>query len=201
MSSNHIENKARIETADTQKLRTYFQDVDEQTVNVLAEKYGRLVPPERLENLANQPTHFETPADFEKNYRAAFGQPPESGLAGYTERGHPAHVSTENMAGVPETVVHERLHQLADPQAERILGTKLCEGITEDLAIETSGQEPGIDDPVAYPEGRASAQVLRNSVGDDAVEEAYFQGDTTKLKARLDGSLEEAKAEKPNPAE
>ncbi|MCX6924511.1 MAG: hypothetical protein NT154_15035 [Verrucomicrobia bacterium] len=123
MSSNHIENKPRIEAADTHKLRTYFQDVDEQAVKVLAERYGHLVPPERLEHMANQPTHFETPTDFEKNYRAAFGQPPEPGLAGYTERGHPAHVSTEDMAGVPETVVHERLHQLADPQAERILGT------------------------------------------------------------------------------
>lgn len=190
MSSNHIENKPRIEAADTHKLRTYFQDVDEQAVKVLAERYGHLVPPERLEHMANQPTHFETPTDFEKNYRAAFGQPPEPGLAGYTERGHPAHVSTEDMAGVPETVVHERLHQLADPQAERILGTKLCEGITEDLAIETSGQEPGIDDPVAYPEGRASAHVLRNMVGDDAVEEAYFQRETTKLRERLDGSAE-----------
>lgn len=196
MSSNQIENKTPIEAADTQKLRTYFQDVDEQTVKVLAERYEHLVPPERLENMANQPTHFETPPDFEKNYRAAFGQPPEPGLAGYTERGHPAHVSTEDMAGVPETVVHERLHQLADPQAEQILGTKLCEGITEDLAIETSGQEPGIDDPVAYREGRASAQVLRNMVGDDAVEKAYFQGETTELKARLDGSADVLKGGK-----
>jgi len=199
MSSNHIETKSRIEAGDTQKLRTYFQDVDEQTVKVLAEKYGHLVPPARLENLANQPTHFETPADFEKNYRAAMGQPPEPGLVGYTKRGHSAHVSTEDMAGIPETVVHERLHQLEDPRAEKILGTKLSEGITEDLAIETSGREPGIGDPVAYPEGRASAQVLRKMVGDEAVEEAYFQGNPTTLKLRLDEAFKE-KAEKPNPA-
>ncbi len=185
MPSNPIEHKTPSETADTHKMRTYFQDVDEGAVKVLAEKYGDLVPPERLEHMANQPTRFETPTDFEKNYRAIFGQPPEPGLTGYTERGHPAHVSTEDMAGVPETVMHERLHQLADPKAERILGTKLCEGITEDLAIETSGQEPEIGDSVAYREGRASAQVLRNTVGEEAVQEAYFQGETTKLKARL----------------
>lgn len=190
MPNHHVERKTRTEGADTHKLRTYFQDVDEQTVKVLAEKYGHLLPPERLENMGNQPTHFETPSEFAKTYRAEFGERPEPGLVGYTERGRPVHVSTEDMAGVPETVAHERLHQLADPQAERILGTKLCEGITEDLAIETSGQEPGPDDPVAYPEARASAQVLRNKVGDDAVEEAYFTGDTTKLKARLDESLE-----------
>jgi len=193
MPNNHIESKPPTEGADTQKLRTYFQDVDEQTVKVLAEKYGQLVPPERLENMTNQPTHFETPEDFVRNYRAAFGERPEPGVVGYTERGHPAHVSTEDLAGVPETVVHERLHQLADPKAERILGTKLCEGITEDLAIETSGQEPGPDDRVAYPEARASAQVLRNTVGDDAVKEAYFQGDTTKIEARLDGASEEVR--------
>ena len=200
MPNKHIENAARTEETDSHKLRTYFQDVDEQTVKVLAEKYGHLVPPDRLEHLANQPTRFETPADFKKNYRAAFGQPPEPGLVGYTECDHPAHVNTEDMPGVPETVVHERLHQLADPRAEQILGTKLCEGITEDLAIETSGQEPEPGDPVAYQEGRASAHVLRNMVGDDAIKEAYFQGDTTKLKSRLDEAFE-AKAEKPNPAD
>jgi hypothetical protein len=197
MSSDHIEIKSRIEAGDTQKLRTYFQDVDEQTVKVLAEKYGHLVPPARLENLANQPTHFETPADFEENYRAAFGQPPEPSLVGYTKRGHSAHVSTEDIAGIPEAVVHERLHQLEDPRAEKILGTKLSEGITEDLAIETSGREPVIGDPVAYPEGRASAQFLRKLVGDKAVEEAYFQGNPTTLKLRLDEAFKD-KAEKPN---
>lgn len=193
MPNNHIENKTPAETTDTQKLRTYFQDVDEQTVKVLAEMYGQLVPPERLESMANHPTQFETPENFVENYRAQFGEKPEPGVVGYTERGHPAHVSTEDMAGVPETVVHERLHQLADPRAERILGKKLCEGITEDLAIETSGQEPGPDDSVAYPEGRSSAQVLRKTVGDDAVEEAYFQGDTSKITARLGGSPEDLK--------
>jgi hypothetical protein len=201
MPNNPIENAARTEGADTHKLRTYFQDVDEQTVNALAEKYGHLVPPERLEHMANLPTQFETPADFVKNYRAEFGERPEPGVVGYTERGHLAHVSTGDMPGVPETVVHERLHQLADPRAEQILGTKLCEGITEDLAVETSGQEPEPGDPVAYPEARTSAHVLRNAVGDDAVEEAYFQGDTTTLKARLDEALEEGKAEKSNSAD
>jgi hypothetical protein len=38
-------------------------------------------------------------------------------------------------------------------------------------------------------------------VGNDAVEEAYFKGDATTLKTRLDGASEEAKAEKSNPAD
>jgi hypothetical protein len=191
MPNNNIEDTTRTEGSDTHKLRTYFQDVDEQTVKVLAEKYGHLVPPDRLKHMANQPTQFETPENFVDNYRAAFGEQPEPGVVGYTEAGHPSHVSTEDMAGVPETAMHERLHQLADPRAEQILGTKLCEGITEDLAIETSGQEPEPGDPVAYPEERASAHALRNAAGNDAVEEVYFKGDPTTLKARLDGALEE----------
>jgi hypothetical protein len=201
MGSNHTENTTRTEGADTHKLRTYFQDVDEQTVKILAEKYGHLVPPERLEHMANQPTQFETAENFVKNYHTEFGEKPEPGVVGYTEAGHPSHVSTADMPEVPETVVHERLHQLADPRAEQILGTKLCEGITEDLAIETSGQEPEPGNPVAYPEERASAHALRKAVGNDAVEEAYFKGDATTLKTRLDGASEEAKAEKSNPAD
>jgi len=201
MPNKLIEITARTEVADTHKLRTYFQDVDEQTVKVLSEKYGHLVPPERLERMANQPTQFETPKDFIKTYRDAFGEKPEPGVVGYTELGHPSHVSTVDMSGVPETVVHERLHQLADPRAENILGTKLCEGITEDMAIETSGQKPEPGDPVAYPEDRASARTLRNKVGDDAINTAYFQGDASKLKAGLDEALERDGRSKPNLAD
>lgn len=198
MNSHQIEKTRRDPESDTLKLRTYFQDVDEQTVKVLTEKFGHLVPPERLQSMAERPTAFETPAEFEKTFEAETGIAAEPGVVGYTERERPAHVSTEDMTGVPETVVHERLHQLSDTRAPRIFGADLYEGMTEDLAIETSGQEPSPGDPVAYPEARASAHQLREKVGNDAVEEAYFKGDPTKLTERLNDT---SKAEDQNHAD
>ncbi|MCG3148938.1 MAG: hypothetical protein PCFJNLEI_02390 [Verrucomicrobiae bacterium] len=195
MNNHQVEKTPRRLESDTYKLRTYFQDVDEQTVKVLTEKYGHLVPPDRLQTMANQPTSFETSPEFAKAFKAEAGVPPEAGVVGYTERGRPAHVSTEDMASVPETTVHERLHQLSDARAPEIFGPKLYEGVTEDLAIETVGREPSPGDPVAYPEERASAHLLREKVGNDAVEEAYFRGDSAKLTERLNDSIEETKPE------
>lgn len=190
MSRRPVERTASTEDADTRKLRTYFQDVDEQTVKILTEKYGHLVPPERLERMANQPTEFETPKDFVRNYRETFGERPEPGVVGYTQPGQPAHVSTEDMAGVPETTVHERLHQMSDEKAPEILGNQRYEGVTEDLALKAAEQEPLPGDRVAYPEERAAANSLRSRVGDVAVDEAYFKGDPTKLSEQLSSILE-----------
>jgi hypothetical protein len=195
MNNHQVEKTPRSPESDTYKLRTYFQDVDEHTVKVLTEKYGHLVPPDRLQSMANRPTSFETPPKFAETFKAEAGVAPEPGVVGYTDRTHPAHINTEDMAGVPETVVHERLHQLSDKHAPQIFGEKLYEGITEDLAIETVGQEPKPGDPVAYPEARASAHVLRDKVGNDAVEEAYFKGDPSKLKERISGALDKLKTE------
>ena len=195
MSNHHVEHALPVEAADSRKLRTYFQDVDKQIVKLLAEKYGQLVPPERLKTMLTQPTSFETPAEFAKNYKAEFGQKPQPGVVGYTERGHSSHVSTEDMAGVPETNLHERLHQMSDARAPEILGQKRYEGITEDLALKLAGQEPAPGDRVAYPEARAAADSLRKNVGDDAVDEAYFKGDPAKLREKLNSILENDSSE------
>ncbi len=196
MSNQPIEKQGHADAADTGRLRTYFQDVDEQAVKELGEKYGDLVPPERLRSLQERPTSFETPPDFVENYRTRFGHAPEAGLVGYTERDRPAHVSTEDTAGIPGTVIHERLHQLSDANAAKVFGNELYEGVTEDLAIEVSGQEPEPTDHVAYPKARAEAHALRHTLGADAIDDAYFKGDTTKLSERLDTAIEVKRAEK-----
>ena len=196
MIDQPTEKQASAEAADTGRLRTYFQDVDEQAVRELSEKYGDLVPPDRLKSVEDHPTRFELPADFERNYRAEFGHQPEPGLVGYTERDRPAHVSTEDPTGIPGTVLHERLHQMADANASKAFGNGLYEGITEDLAIEASRHEPELTDRVAYPEARAEAHALRHTLGDDAIKEAYFKGDTTKLRERLETAIHQGKSVK-----
>jgi len=199
MSNQSIEKQGHADAADTGHLRTYFQDVDEHAVKELGEKYGDLVPPERLRSLRENSTSFETPPDFVKNYRAQFGHAPEAGLVGYTERDRPAHVSTEDTAGIPGTVIHERLHQLSDANAAKVFGNELYEGVTEDLAIEVSGKEPEPTDRVAYPKARAEAHALRHTLGDDAIKEAYFGGDTSKLRERLETTMNHGRPEQEPP--
>jgi hypothetical protein len=195
MNNHQIEKTSRSPESDTYKLRTYFQDVDERTIKVLWEQFGNLVPAERFQSMAERPLVFETPAEFSKTFQSEVGVPPEPGVVAYTEHDRPAHIKIGDMSSVLEDATHERLHQLSDPRAPRIFGEKLYEGVTEDLAIKTLEHEPAPGDPVAYPEARASAHVLREKVGNDAVEEVYFKGDPTKLKERLDGALEQLKTE------
>ena len=139
------------------------------------------------------PSKFESERELRKSYHAETGHKAPDGLAGFTRPDSSAHISVSELTNVPEVVLHERLHHLASPDAKRLLGEKLYEGVTQDLAIEVLGQEPQPEDLTGYPAERAQAHSLRNLVGSEAVSLAYFQGDTKPLRAAIDRAL----AEKP----
>ena len=90
---------------------------------------------------------------------------------------------------VPHVIFHERLHTLSAPGIERELGKGLDEGITEELAIDNLGAEPLEGDWESYSRERETARELRTLCGDEAIESAYFQGDTRALRACLDREL------------
>ncbi|MDR3413836.1 MAG: hypothetical protein P4L87_23225, partial [Formivibrio sp.] len=193
MHANQPEKMKLQAPRETAALRTYFADVDKAAGGAIGERFGKFVSPERRKALPDLPSKFEGERELRKSYREETGRKAPNGLAGFTKPDSPAHISVAEMTNVPEVVLHERLHQLASPDAKRVLGDKLYEGMTQDLAIEVLGQEPQPEDLTGYPAERAQAHGLRNLVGSEAVYRAYFQGDAQPLRAAIDKAL----AEKP----
>lgn len=94
----------------------------------------------------------------------------------------PAHIATDHLQ-MRKSIIHERLHQLSDPAARKLLGERLSEGITEDLAFKELGNEWNPDLPRSYPRERELAQQVRELCGDRAVDTACFSGDACELKS------------------
>lgn len=188
-----IENTDQVEQTERHHIEKYLHETDEAAVAQLGERYRELVPAERIEAMKELPTSFEDREMFNKTYIREAGRPPEPGseVLGYS-RGtlEPAHVATDHLE-IPKTIYHERLHQLSAPGVEKEIGNRLNEGITEDLAIENLGAEPVQGGLETYPTERTAAHNVREMCGDEAVEKAYFQGDTRELRACLDKNLGE----------
>ena len=173
------------------RLRTYFTDMDKAAIGAIAERFGSFVPTERLKTLPDLPSKFEGAREFRNSYRAETGHKAPDGLTGFTKPDSPAHISTNDLSSIPEVVLHERLHQLASPDAKRLLGRQLYEGITQDLAIDVLGKESQPGDLTGYPVERDRAQALRKLVGSETVCRAYFQGDAKPLRAAIDRVMAE----------
>jgi hypothetical protein len=136
------------------------------------------------------PTQFDDREAFDRSLAKAGSKPIDGGrVLGYSRfDAEPAHVAVDHLE-IPKTIAHERLHQLSDPKALKELGSPLYEGVTEDLAIDAVGAESDRADQRCYPVERAIAKEAREIAGDDAVERAYFAGDATELRRRLDQQL------------
>jgi hypothetical protein len=185
MTSKSPEHMKLQKPGETPALRTYFADMDKAAVGAIGERFKEYIPPDRLKNLPDMPSKFEDSHEIRKAYRAETGHKAPRGLAGFTRPDSPAHISVNDPSEVPETVLHERLHQLASPDAKRLLGQHY-EGITQDLAIEVLGREPQDGQLTGYPVERERAHALQKLVGSDAVCRAYFQGDAKPLRAAID---------------
>lgn len=173
-------------------IRTYFDDLDRAAVDTLSERYAGIVPEERLLAMRELPTQFEDRQHFDASYVAATGKEPGEGVGGFSQGiDQPAHVLTEDADSVPEIVMHERVHQLSHPDAARVLGDELYEGATEDIALDAARLDPELWPAQGYPEETRRAAEMRETLGSDAVEKAYFHGDTSELRQRIESRLSE----------
>jgi len=171
------------------RLQQQLRETDRLYTERLCQRYRDLVPPERIHAMKDLPTVFEDRQHFEKSYLRTAGEKPAENVVGFSQRTvEPAHVATDHLQ-MRKTIIHERLHQLSDPAADRLLGKRMDEGITEDLAIREMGQDWNPELPRSYPSERAAAHKLRDLCGDRAVDRAYFQGDARELKVCLDDRL------------
>lgn len=179
-----------VEDGQDSHIQKYLAETDHAITKSLVEKYRDVVPASRAEAVLALPVQFEGREQFEQSLADAGGQPGEEArVLGYSRfDAERAHVATDHLE-IPKTVAHERLHQLSNPRAVDGLGRPLYEGVTEDLAIDTIGTESPRDMERCYPTERAIAHEMRDMAGSDAVERAYFTGDTTELRKRLDEQL------------
>lgn len=167
-----------------------FEDLDRAAVDALAERFEGRVPEARIAAMRELPTSFDDPVEFRQAYEAAAGHRPEAEVVGFSVGlDAPAHVRTDDLGAVPEAVMHERVHQLADPSSDRLLGKSLDEGVTERLALETAGLDPEIWPQVGYEAESRRAADIETAVGRDAIEAAYLDGDGTRLAERLEERL------------
>jgi hypothetical protein len=174
-----------------QIFQDHYKEVDRAHLERLCQRYHNLVPPEQIRAVKDLPTAFEDRQHFEQSCCKDHVQRFQDGdqVVGYS-RGtlEPAHVDVDNSQW-EKTVVHERLHQLAEPSGARQLGRCLNEGVTEDLAIHEMEARWHPELPRSYPEQRALAHKMREVCGDRPVDRAYFQGDVRELRTCLDDRL------------
>ena len=162
----------------------------------MIEKYGQTVPTERLRRLQDLPVEFQTREDFERSY-VEDGGTPGGKIYGYVRENSdlsPPHVALDQESlGVKLATAHERTHQLADPEAKTALGKGLYEGVTELLAedVVLNPTEHGGEVPPTrlYPLETSLARNFSEIAGREAVEAAYFKGDTEALREKIDQSL------------
>jgi hypothetical protein len=190
----HEQRKADIDAeakALERRAQQRLRDVEHFHTERLCDRYRHLVPPERIHRVKDLSTCFEERRDFEESYREAGGAKPAEGtrVVGFSrDTLESAHVDMDEPQ-VRKNTIHERIHQLSDPRAKKLLGEKFYEGVTEDIAIKELGEEPNPDLPRSYPRERAMARKARELCGERAIERAYFQGDDSELRSCLERRL------------
>ena len=171
------------ETEEARGLRTMARDSDRAAITAIEERFGKKIPPERLEAMRKLDTSFEAPAEFRDRLETALGRPAPESVAGWSVRtAGEAHVRLGDPDHLYESVVHERLHQAAHPEADKIFGRDLDEGLTTVFTAEILGSDAAV---AAYPKQRREAGAVLEKAGREAVEDAYFRGDVTRLEQRL----------------
>jgi hypothetical protein len=191
-TSREISGRTDLDRLDKQvenRLQQQLRETDRLYTERLCQRYRDLVPPERIRAMQDLPTAFEDRKHFERSYLQAAGEKPPENVVGFSQKTiEPAHVATDHLQ-MRKTIIHERLHQLSDPAADRLLGKSMDEGITEDLAIREMGQDWNPELPRSYPRERTAAHKVRELCGDRAVDRAYFHGDVRELRVCLDSRL------------
>ncbi len=182
----------RADTGADHELRTaVLRRMDRGVLEGIQKRYGKHIPPERLERARSSDTEFVSKARYERLLRTKYGlqESEASRVLGHFD---PAENKTWVSDSRPLTlkrVAHERIHQLGHPKSEAELGRPLYEGLTQVLAVEAAGDPQLKGDPSVYPREVRVTHMLRALAGPDAAERAYFAGDTAALRTRIDRQL------------
>ncbi len=188
-SDESVRNRAGRDDEAAAMERQYRQ-LDESVLNTLDRKFHGDITEDRLRDARTRPTHFESDADYQRGLESVYptlSDQERKGIVGDLRNGTEPYVDGDR-PDLPQTVAHERLHELSDPEFRDRFGAGLDEGATEHLAREAV---PGLhikDQPEAYPEEERLVGMMEARVG-PAVERAYLNGDIQPLKRELDAQL------------
>jgi len=176
------------EKEEERALQRYLRELDRKTLDDIQRRFGRYIPPSRLERLRQQPAFFLKHEDYERHLQASRIRASEHERILGDSTDDRVHID-RNDYRVPRTLAHERLHQVSDKLYRAMLGKRINDGTTElfaselrrDLNIASAGK--------CYPQELRLMEMIRARVGEDTIARAYFQGDWLRLQRVLDSQL------------
>lgn len=184
----------RADPATGEELRAVvLRELDQRVLDMIERRFGKHIPAGRLEQARARSTEFLSKGEYERLLRETYGLSPSEAarVLGHFDRSQNKTWVSDAWPLTLKRVAHERLHQMADPKAEAVLGEPLYEGATQVLSVEAVGDPHLKDDPSVYPREVRVVEMLRALAGTDAVERAYFTGDVSSVRTRVDDRLGE----------
>lgn len=173
-------------------LEQQYEQLDKTVRERLEIRYSEWIPPEKVAAERQKLTEIQGKQEYQRELAERFPylRPEErEAIVGYVDDTG-AHL--ERNIQTPATLVHERLHGFSHPEAKRVLGNHLYEGLTEELASREADLYLKLKDvPECYPENRETLNLIKARVPESALLQAYFLGNDSRLQAFIDHDLGE----------
>jgi hypothetical protein len=188
---------AVLTAAERTALAKIWRDLDQKTLVAIERRYGSQISAQRLSQAGRTPATFMDRATFDKHLRESapdMSEAKRKQVLGYYFDGQ-VNVNG-NQVQVPLTAAHERLHQLAHPRFRDTFGRDMDEGVTEHFARGIYGDLGLADMPQVYPQEQRVVNMLGARIGEERLASAYFKGDMTSLRNRLDADLGKGTSER-----
>ena len=182
MKSLELRHRKDIEEAR----RALLELLDRRIIEHIEARFGHYIPQEKMAEAKKLKINFLSAQEYAEHLRSLGIDQPQKILGDYTAE--EIHINYEDRH-VPRTVVHERLHYLADEGFAKLCGSQLHEGFTERLAREVSPDLHIQGEGQAYGQAQRVVDLLWARAGPDALAKAYFRGDTRELSLRLEAQL------------
>lgn len=166
--------------------RALLERLDRRILERIETRFGPYIPQEKMTEAKRLKVSFLSAQEYAEHLRSLGMDQTSNVLGDYTAR--KIHINYEDRY-VPRTLVHERLHHLADEGFAKLCGSPLHEGFTERLAREVSPDLHIQGEGQAYGQAQRVVDLLWARAGRDALAKAYFRGDTRELKLQLEAQL------------
>ena len=186
-----------------------WKKYDCEAVDRVAKEFDGLLSAEKLEKMRGLPSEFKSREEFELAYLERNRVRPKSGVDGFTDPlKDTGKIEASDKAAqiridkpeyiIEQTVQHERLHQTSNPEAEKSIGRKGMEGVTQALTDRLiHGEKPvphlynaDLNEVHYYKKETEMAKDLIAETGPKAVEKLYVQNDASELKKVLGGDAQ-----------
>lgn len=197
---------AALSASERAALARLWGDLDAKTLAQIERRFGAQISKERMAQAAKTPaTLFAEREEFEKylmKLDPAMSEETRKRVLGVYFREQVA--ADGHQVFLPQTVAHERLHQLSHPRFKQAFGTPLNEGMTEmytreihrgfplnDIRYSHGAKREIVFTPLnrVYEEERRIAMMLAARVPEERLAAAYFRGEIGELRRWMDSDI------------